>query len=477
MFMRYTYMLEFVGTIALIFTIFSSVGFSSWTYGSNLIQNGDFSEFSALPADWYQNDWSDCSLVGDTTAWGNNMEYNGGQSINVVFNQTDVELMSNPILVEKNKTYFISLDYKNMTYVNLSDGLGGAIYITSNDSSCTSIMGGYDGNLLWDTETFNSGAFLDSSVVSLGAGWYRATATMQMSSLPDDSDYILLIFGWKNQDEKYTLDNVIFEENGTDTNLVLNGNFSAMRDLPTPKGWYATDYSDADCRGTTNNVQWNHSLFQYDSFNHYLNITFLFEGWTQDMLTSPFYLDPANQYLISIDFKPLSDAYGINDANFSWLGTFRSDAEVCSAEGWGLFRWWNTTHAFYTTDVQVFVDAQITSLGGGWYRYQEVFTPSQPDGANMVMTINGDRTFVKYGIDNVKIMELTYQCEGWECNTTARSVVGLSPLVIGVGILAGMIAMFMMRNEDESMIALVLKGGVIALISVVMLAILVSVIA
>ena len=451
-------------TILPILLLFS-IGFSTWSYGPNLIQNGDFSEFSALPADWYQNDWSDCSLVGDTTAWGNNMEYNGGQSINVVFNQTDVELMSNPILVEKNKTYFISLDYKNMTYANLSDGLGGAIYITSNDSSCTSIMGGYDGNLLWDTETFNSGAFLDSSVVSLGAGWYRATATMQMSSLPDDSDYILLMFGWKNQDEKYTLDNVIFEENGTDTNLVLNGNFSAMRDLPTPKGWYATDYSDADCRGTANNVQWNHSLFQYDSLNHYLNITFIFDGWTQDMLTSPFYLDPANQYLLSIDFKPLSDAYGINDANFSWLGTFRSDAEVCSAEGWGLFRWWNTTHAFNTNDVKVFVGAEIYPLGDGWYRYREVFTPSQPDGANMVMTINGDGAFVKYGIDNVKIMELTYQCEGWECNTLGKmmiqTILALIPLFVVVGII--------LITKPESIMILAMELMIAGIMSVVMM--------
>ena len=67
-------------------------------------------------------------------------------------------------------------------------------------------------------------------------------------------------------------------------------------------------------------------------------------------------------------------------------------------------------------------------------------------------------------------------CEGWECATTARAVVGLSPIVIGLGIIAGLLAMFVMRDEEESMIALVMKGGVIALISVVMLSILMSVI-
>jgi len=224
-------------------------------------------------------------------------------------------------------------------------------------------------------------------------------------------------------------------------NLIQNGDFAntSIVNASFPSDWFPTDYSDANCTGFTNNVQWNSSLFQFDSTGHYLNITFISAGWTEDVLTSPFYFDNEKQYLLSIDFKPLSDAYGINDANFSWLGTFRSDAEVCSAEGWGLFRWWNTTHAFYTTDVQVFVDAQITSLGGGWYRYQEVFTPSQPDGANMVMTINGDGAFVKYGIDNVKIMELTYQCEGWECNTLAKgfilTMLSMIPLFVAISVI------------------------------------------
>ena len=60
--------------------------------------------------------------------------------------------------------------------------------------------------------------------------------------------------------------------------------------------------------------------------------------------------------------------------------------------------------------------------------------------------------------------------------STAKSVVGLSPLIVGLGVLLGIIGMFFLRDEEDSMIALVMKGGVIALISVVMLTILVSLI-
>jgi len=67
-------------------------------------------------------------------------------------------------------------------------------------------------------------------------------------------------------------------------------------------------------------------------------------------------------------------------------------------------------------------------------------------------------------------------CQGWECASTARSVVGLAPIIVGLGVLVGMIAMFLMKDEEESMLALVIKGGVIALIAVVMLTILVGVI-
>jgi hypothetical protein len=71
---------------------------------------------------------------------------------------------------------------------------------------------------------------------------------------------------------------------------------------------------------------------------------------------------------------------------------------------------------------------------------------------------------------------LAYYCVGIKCDKTAHSVLGLAPVVIGLGVLAGMAGMFLMRDEEESMIALVMKGGVIALISVVMLSILVSII-
>ena len=57
----------------------------------------------------------------------------------------------------------------------------------------------------------------------------------------------------------------------------------------------------------------------------------------------------------------------------------------------------------------------------------------------MVMTINGDGAFVKYGIDNVKIMELTYQCEGWECNTLAKgfilTMLSMIPLFVAISVI------------------------------------------
>ncbi|MCJ7816771.1 MAG: hypothetical protein MUP55_02835 [Candidatus Aenigmarchaeota archaeon] len=85
-------------------------------------------------------------------------------------------------------------------------------------------------------------------------------------------------------------------------------------------------------------------------------------------------------------------------------------------------------------------------------------------------------------VDNVIVMNATYTeepavpCQGWQCSTTARSVVGFAPIAVGLGLLAGLISMFLMRDEEESAIALVMKGGVIALIAVVMLSILVSII-
>lgn len=60
--------------------------------------------------------------------------------------------------------------------------------------------------------------------------------------------------------------------------------------------------------------------------------------------------------------------------------------------------------------------------------------------------------------------------------STAKSVLGMSPLVVGLGVLLGIFGTFFLRDEEESMIALVMKGGVISLIAVVMLTILVSII-
>ena len=83
-------------------------------------------------------------------------------------------------------------------------------------------------------------------------------------------------------------------------------------------------------------------------------------------------------------------------------------------------------------------------------------------------------------MDNAYLAEATYTPDyvppqGWS-GATAHSVVGFAPIIIGLGIVAGMLSMFLMRNEDESMVALVMRGGVIALISVVMLGILASII-
>jgi hypothetical protein len=261
------------------------------------------------------------------------------------------------------------------------------------------------------------------------------------------------------------------------SNLVQNGNFSEVRadNASLPADWYATAYAN-QCVISGDQVEWNTTLFQYSVDEGYLNITFTFENWTSEIVSKAVQFEKNKQYLISFDFKPLSGF--IDASNSGFMGIYVNDT-TCHSILKDYLRW-NTTDVIEYGN-GVFSGLSVAPLGDEWYHASAIASSALMDNEvdYGLFTFNGNLNDIKYSLDNVVLKEATYTpepCQGWECASTARSVVGLAPIIVGLGVLVGMIAMFLMRDEEESMLALVIKGGVIALIAVVMLTILVSVI-
>jgi len=235
---------------------------------------------------------------------------------------------------------------------------------------------------------------------------------------------------------------------------------------------------------------WNYGINLIPNPNFDENLT----GWCGDAT----WLNDSGNGVVNatwISVDSIGCGYGVGDIligeYYYWSFLFKSDNDsaLIQANMDGASDIWinatticDNNPVYYPEEGCIFPTANyieesssITLLGNGWYKFETTYFPAYEGGLiDTYVQAEFQPSYVL--VDDVVVQKMTYQCDGWECATTARSVVGMSPLVVGLGLLAGMVGMFLMRDEEESMIALVLKGGVIALVAVVMLSVLVSVI-
>lgn len=320
-----------------------SIGIAEWTYGPNLIANGDFNaseltiltqgenlilngNFSAvrsdnesLPANWTQQDWADCSLTTDSPAWDNSqLKYIVGEYTNVTMeNANDVELESSPVYLEKAKTYYLSLDF-------FYYGYSAAVYFVNNVSGCTNAMPEV---LEWnDTAVQPTSPMTNGNVVSIGDGWYRMTGYLNVSGLESDAQYALLIFGWSIEGA-YLLDNVVLSEVTTAT---------------IPQNWSLPDYT------------WG----QTDYVDGMLNISIDGQGYQ----TAPFQLTNSTPYEFLIDYKVGGD-YPMDAESAAPIGIY-------SNKSWG---------SYLCDDFFLFLAFNNTDWGqynGGCAEYPQLFETS-----------------------------------------------------------------------------------------------------
>jgi hypothetical protein len=208
---------EFVGTIVLLATLFSSVGFSGWTYGENLIQNGNFSEVrgdnASLPAYWHTQDWSDCSLTTDTNDWSmNRIGYIVGEYANVSYDgMLDIELQSASFRLDEGKYYYISFDYYPF---NAEDYIG-SMYFIRNTSGCNAPLVdiGRTPQLWWNGTSLvqNLDMISSFSILPIDDGWYRVSGYTN-SSFTGGANATLVFLSGAELMLNYSLDNVVLEE-------------------------------------------------------------------------------------------------------------------------------------------------------------------------------------------------------------------------------------------------------------------------
>jgi len=434
---------EIIGSVALLATLFASVGFSGWTYGSNLIQNGNFSEIrwsygnNLLPNPNFTDNIT--GWDGDGVSWVNN-------SGNGIANLTDY-LLSIPYGsygdIYIGEYYYWSFLFKTDNASNLIQANmdGGADVFINTTTIC-------DNNPEYYPEEgciFPSANYLEDAthITSQGDDWYK---------------FETIFFATTGGG---LVDCYIDPEPPTSVQV---DNVVVMNLTQLPADWHQIDWSD--CQTEADIPTWNGSYLQY-SVGNYVNVSGSEAFGDVELADYPVLLDKNKIYYLSLDYN--YEGYGM-------AIYFVQNTTTCDNAMPSIIEWNDTTvqewSGLYGWD--------ITSLGGGWSRMSGYLNLSTLyEDSLYSRLIFGWSLYGSYLLDNIVLEEATYTappCQGWQCATTARAVVGLTPIVVGLGLLAGMVGMFLMRDEEDSMIVLVMRGGVIALISVVMLGILASII-
>ena len=195
-----------------------SIGFSGWSFGPNLIQNGDFADArldnASLPADWYQQYYENCSLVGDSIVWDdtNAQYFPTEQFINISYDlgSGTADLFSHSFQLDINSIYFLSFDF----YPYDLESQTMQLTWTENDNSCSDPTSPSD-YVLWNStdaiEQDSNGIFNNLNISPLGGGWYRLTGIISTSGLISDSVGAVFQFTGLNP-IAYSLDNVVLEK-------------------------------------------------------------------------------------------------------------------------------------------------------------------------------------------------------------------------------------------------------------------------
>ena len=225
---------EIIGTIALLCTLFSSVGLSGWVYGSNLIQNGDFANYTIAE--------DNVTIIVSNWTLGRSTYYNATGGYVFINSSVSGEggMVRNDIAVfsfTKGDAIRISVDVYpvNMTGElppNNSNEYGyGLIFIVEG------------GNVLGNEIDFNSTAvvqmftppeslgfysgkyFVNTQMTDIGGGWKSVSGDLMTGTIPELSagahEAFIYIGGWNPQSDAsnyiFYIDNA--DVRGTDFDL------------------------------------------------------------------------------------------------------------------------------------------------------------------------------------------------------------------------------------------------------------------
>jgi len=245
-----------------------------WSYGANLVQNPNFTdtrpENASLPADWYQQFYNDCSLIGDDPPWNDSqVDYIVSDYVNYTGGIT-ADLFSYPLFLQANKTYYLSFDF--FQYEPF-DG-NGQFVIFENDSLCSEPMvGDY---IQWNTsyaQEYAGTAYSSLAITPIGDGWYRLTGLLSTSEWADD-EYIRLVFSWTITTGRYSLDNVVLKEatwgSWTEVNITaIDSNVTAIA------------YNDVNNNGFMD-ITVGYDQFTYNNTRFYENKS---GGWVEQNIS------------------------------------------------------------------------------------------------------------------------------------------------------------------------------------------------
>jgi len=445
-----------------------SVGLSGWTYGSNIIANGDFSEARYVYGQ--PNLLPNPNFTDNITGWDEEGATWVNDSGNGIANLTGYYLMPDPYgelgNVNEGEYFYWSFWFKtDNASAYIQADMDGANDIFVN----TTHVCGYQ-----DCPNFPS--FLDADATAItaqGDGWYKFETVFHA---PSNSAELVGYY------ESYAID----PQPTPRWASVQVDNVVVMNLTVLPANWSSFDVSAWAC----DDISGTSSSWEFGNYTDgMMNISTTWDSLYTLAYDNLVLDNDSDFYYAQFEFYPYKDG-AIDDNIYIDFDLYNKSA-ICNVD-WMNELDVNTTLAREQVglDSPLFVNPIVTDIGGGWkrmsgllnmtglYGYYGYYGGVRGDGdAIGVLQFWGD---YQYLLDNVEIRLATYTSDyvppqGWS-GATAHSVVGFAPIIIGLGIVAGMLSMFLMRSEDDSMVALVMRGGVIALISVVMLGILASVI-
>jgi len=217
-------------SIALLsFLLFASVGLSGWTYGPNLVQNGDFETAnpsnSSQPDHWFSFDilgWT-CNNINETSNPWDFTNYSNGM-LNISTNWDSLyTLVADYVKLENDSEFYLNqFDFYLYTDFPLETSMYIMFDLFNSSADCNDdLMNELDTNSTTSVEQiYVNPVMINPTISDLGNGWKRMTSFINMTALYEyygyyggvrgagDINAVVMFWG----DSNYLLDNIVIKE-------------------------------------------------------------------------------------------------------------------------------------------------------------------------------------------------------------------------------------------------------------------------